>query len=312
VNTRNPKAEGRTKPESRKPKAERAPGSRPAPTRSFFGLRASVFLGYWLLPIGYFRPLPRTSAPLPKPSCRLRASAFVQPSDFGLRISAALFVFLLPHLAFAASTNAAAPEPIPRLRPARGEIPPTFWEQYGAWVILASVVLLGVLGFIVWRMTRPKPAEIVPPDAQARKALGPLRGKPEDGALLSQVSQVLRHYVGAAFGLPPGEMTTAEFCRAVAAHERLGNELSAALADFLRKCDERKFAPPASTVAVSPLPSESPPAASAPQGTRRLDAVAQASRLIELAEARRAQTPPVQQPAPAPHGPQAYRGASKS
>jgi hypothetical protein len=93
-----------------------------------------------------------------------------------------------------------------------------------------------------------------------------LRQKAEDGALLSQVSQILRHYVVAAFNLPPEELTTAEICRAVAGLEKIGPELSAALGEFLRQCDERKFSPP----------TPAPP----------LGAVAEALKLIDQAQAR--------------------------
>jgi hypothetical protein len=108
---------------------------------------------------------------------------------------------------------------------------------------------------------------IVPPDVQARQALEPLRRQPEDGLLLSRVSQVLRHYVAAAFNLPLGELTTAEFCRAIAGHAQIGPDLSAALSDFLRLCDQDKFSPPA------PVPP--------------LNAVAQALKLIDETQARR-------------------------
>jgi len=182
--------------------------------------------------------------------------------------------------------GAATPDDIPRLRPPRGEIAPTFGEQYGLWVIITAVLLLGLLCAAVWWLRRPRPAVMVPPEAQARQALEPLRAQPEDGVLLSRVSQILRRYVGAAFGLPPGEMTTADFCRALAGHERLGAELSATVGDFLRSCDERKFAPPAARPA--------------------LGAVDQGLKLIELAEARRAH---LRQAEAQP--PRAYRGASK-
>jgi hypothetical protein len=191
-----------------------------------------------------------------------------------------------------AATNPPAGDGIPPLRPPRPEIPPTFWEQHGAWVILAGVLLLGVIAAGIWWLTRPKPAVVVPPAVQARQGLEPLRQKPEDGALLSQVSQVLRRYVSAAFGLPPGEMTTADFCRAIAGQGRIGPDLSAPLGDFLRKCDERKFAPSA------PAPA--------------LGAADQALKLVELAEARRAQLQPAEDAPAASQGPRAYRGASKA
>jgi hypothetical protein len=144
---------------------------------------------------------------------------------------------------------------------------PAFWEQYGLWVAIAGVLLLMLVCGIAWLLTRPKPPVVVPPEVQARQALEPLRQQPEDGALLSRVSQILRHYVTAAFDLPPGELTTAEFCAMIATHSPIGPELSAAISEFLRQCDQRKFSP--STPA--------PP----------LSAVAQALKLIDQAQTRR-------------------------
>ena len=115
---------------------------------------------------------------------------------------------------------------------------------------MAGMVLLGVIGATVWWMRRNRPAVAVPPEVLARQALEPLRQQAEDGAVLSRISQVLRRYVSAAFGLPAGEMTTAEFSRAIAGQGRLGTDLAARLGDFLRKCDERKFAPSVPTPAL--------------------------------------------------------------
>jgi hypothetical protein len=311
MTARNPKAEGRRKSEYRRPKAESTIRAHHTRTRSPFGFRAS---------------------------------AFFRLSDFCLRTSLHILFLVAAHKSLAAATNAPAEELIPRLRPPRGEMPPTFWEQNGVWIIVACVVLLVLIALGVWWLTRPRPAVVVPPDVQARKALEPLRGKAEDGAVLSQVSQILRHYVSAAFALPPGEMTTADFCRAIADQGRLGTELSAALGDFLRRCDERKFAPPgdvaagilpaveggilppgalpesSNAVAMSPPlpPGRMPgatagkmPAATAQGSAAGLGAVARAFQFIELSEARRAQLPPVEEVRSAAQTPRAYRGASK-
>jgi hypothetical protein len=87
-------------------------------------------------------------------------------------------------------------------------------------------------------------------------------------------------------------MTTADFCRAIGGHERLGAELSATLGDFLRGCDERKFAPPA------PMPA--------------LGAAAQALKIIELAEVRRAQLRQADEAEAARPPARAYRGRAKA
>ena len=149
---------------------------------------------------------------------------------------------------------------MPNWRPPSG-------SNYGAWVVILGLLLLALVCGVVWLLTRPKPPVVVPPEVQARQALEPLRHQPEDGALLSRVSQILRHYVAAAFDLPTGELTTMEFCRAIDGHAQIGPDLSAALSTFLRLCDQAKFSPPASV----------PP----------LSAVAQALKLIDQAQRRR-------------------------
>jgi hypothetical protein len=114
---------------------------------------------------------------------------------------------------------------------------------------------------------------------QAREALENLRQQPEDGAMLSRVSQVVRNYFIAVFQLVPGELTTTEFSREISCSEKVGVELSTAAANFLRDCDDRKF--PAATALA------------------KLDAANQALKLIERAEQRRAQLhQPAENPAP--------------
>ena len=118
-----------------------------------------------------------------------------------------------------------------------------------------------------WFIRRPRQPAIVPPEVQARDALKALSGNAEDGALLSKVSQILRKYITDGFALPPGEVTTTEFCRMIAEQERIGSELAGPLCDFLRRCDERKFAPLDSGPSLQALP--------------------EALHFIDLAEARR-------------------------
>ena len=211
---------------------------------------------------------------------RPRASGCGPSSAFFILSSALTLWLRAAQSSFAAATNAPSPDEIPALRPPHAEMPPAFWEQHGLWVILVGVLLLALVGAAAWFLLRPKPLAVVPPEIQARQALEPLRPQPEDGPLLSRVSQVLRHYVAAAFDLPPEELTTAEFCRAMASHAPIGAELAAALGEFFRQCDQRKFAPPA----------PAPP----------LGAVAQALRLIDQAQSRLAA---LAQPGPPPAAP---------
>jgi hypothetical protein len=124
-------------------------------------------------------------------------------------------------------------------------------------------------GAAAWWLLRPKLLEADPVDVVALRELEALKTEPETGATLSRTSQVLRHYISAALGLPAGELTTKEVCKALATNERMGPELSGALAEFLRRNDERKF----SSDGAGPA----------------LGAVAQAMTLITRTEAHRVQ-----------------------
>jgi len=174
-----------------------------------------------------------------------------------------------------AAEDLAESNSLPALRPPRPELPASFWEQYGAWTIVGGIlVTLAVVGLVLYAL-RPRPVAIEPPQVAARRALEDLRGRPEDGNLLSRVSQVLRHYIAAVFSLPPGEMTTAEFKSTIAGTEEIGPELTQRLGDFLRECDERKFAP--APQVPPPLPEKREPGV-----------VPKALELIGLAEGRKA------------------------
>lgn len=168
-----------------------------------------------------------------------------------------------------AATNPLDLDAIPPLHPARAEIPPTFREQYGLWVVVGSIAVLALICGIAWLLSRSKPPIVVPPALRARQALEQLQQRPEDGVVLSWVSQILRHYVNSAFGLPPEQVTTTEFCDLIAINQNLGPGLATDIAQFLRTCDERKFA--------------------APKSESSLGAAAQALKLIDRAEARLAE-----------------------
>ncbi len=192
-------------------------------------------------------------------------SNLLRISNFEFRILTLAFFFLAVS-SFAATNISSGDDDHAKLRPPREEIPPTFWERNNIWIIAGSLVFLALLGIIVWIVTRPKPPIIVPPEIRAKQALDSLLSKPEDGLVLSQVSQILRHYIAEAFALPPGELTTAEFCRLMASHKGIDLELGCAISEFLRRCDERKFTP-----APPPAP---------------ITAAATALKLVETAQAR--------------------------
>ena len=131
----------------------------------------------------------------------------------------------------------------PALVPAYGEIRPTFLEQHGTLVIIGSFALIVLAALVLWKMLQPKPPVVLPPEVLARGALTKLLRQPEDGKLLSEVSQILRRYLGSAFQMPGAELTTAEFCSGLARNDKIDLQLGESVSSFLRECDMRKFSP---------------------------------------------------------------------
>lgn len=154
-------------------------------------------------------------------------------------------ILFLPFAAIAEDTNV-----LPPLSPPYDQIPPTFLEQHGAIILIGGFICLELVAIVLWQILKAKPQPVLPPDVIARKALAGLQRRPEDGKTLSEISQVLRRYIAAAFGFPAGELTTTEFSAALAGNEKIGADLAQSISNFLCECDERKFS---STNAGPPL-----------------------------------------------------------
>ena len=166
-------------------------------------------------------------------------TGFFRALACGSRVPLTLLSLASPWRLLAQTRNDPTPTP-PALVPPYGELPPTFWEAHAIAVAigLGTLVLAMLLG---WLLCRSRPQKMMSPETQARLALEALRPLPEDGAVLSQVSQIIRRYFSAAFQLAPGEFTTAEFSRSIAEQPHFSAELAAAVIGFLRRCDAQKF-----------------------------------------------------------------------
>jgi len=187
----------------------------------------------------------------------------------GLWLACLLAVAMgLPFYAGAAGPGSG--DAIPALRPPHAEIGLSFWEQYGWVLLVVGLIIVASAVTLTWLLTRPAPPVIMPPEEEARRALTALPPNAMDGATLSRVSQILRHYVRRAFELPLEELTTTEFCRLLADNQEIGPELALLLGGFFRVNDFQKFASLAPTV------------------LEKINPVAQALMLIEKCEARRA------------------------
>ncbi len=171
---------------------------------------------------------------------RRRLARFLLIGRWAFNVQCSMFPLMIIFLAVALPLHGQSND-LPLLSPPYGDLPPTLWEQHGTFFVFAGLgaIVLVVLGLCL--MFRPRPKIIIPSNVQARGALNNLRQQPEDGVVLSRVSQVVRHYFSDVFQLSPGELTTTEFCREISGNEKIGSELSTATANFLRDCDDRKF-----------------------------------------------------------------------
>jgi hypothetical protein len=163
---------------------------------------------------------------------------------------------------------ALAADPEVKLLPPHGELPPTFWQQHGALVVLGALLVLGVVAVALWLLFRPKPVVEMAPAVEARQDLEPLRDISEDAAVLGSVSRIVRRYFVRACALSASEPTTSELVLALSNRSDVQPDISSRVGELLRQCDERKFS---TTTAAQPL-----------------SAVARAFELIALAEAQRA------------------------
>jgi hypothetical protein len=162
-----------------------------------------------------------------------------------------------------------AADPEVKLLPPHGELPPTFWEQHGALVVIGALLVLGLVIVALWLWLRPKPALQLAPAVEARQGLEPLRLVPEDVAVLGSVSRIIRRYFVRTCELSAGEPTTTELMRALSNRSDVHIDISKHVGELLRQCDERKFS---STTTGQPL-----------------SAVTRAFELIAQVEAARAQ-----------------------
>ena len=147
-------------------------------------------------------------------------------------------LFLLPFSAGAAETNE-----LTKLVPPYPEMPPSFWAQHKVAILVGGFVFILAQSLLLWKLLMRLQPAVEPPENLARAALNQLPDEPEDGKLLSEVSQILRRYIGAAFQLRGEELTTSEFAAQISGDEKIGAALAGNIVNFLRACDARKFAP---------------------------------------------------------------------
>lgn len=111
------------------------------------------------------------------------------------------------------------------------------------WAVLLGVLALAAIAFWLWKRRQPKVVTPVvaplTPYEIAMQALQRLREEnPAVEAFYTRLSDIVRQYIEARFGLRAPERTTEEFL----AEAALSPEYMALLGAFLSECDLVKFA----------------------------------------------------------------------
>lgn len=165
------------------------------------------------------------------------------PSEHRTQVSRAFAV--TPILAQMAPPAAAPPPP-----EIRDIAPPIDVFPYPPWMValaaLVALALIGVAVWFAWRWWRTRPQPPPPsPRSIALRELGRLRNRVQEldpHAFSFGVSDVLRTYIGAQYGLRAREQTSPEFLAAISAAPRFSDGDRTLLARFLERADMIKFA----------------------------------------------------------------------
>jgi hypothetical protein len=128
--------------------------------------------------------------------------------------------------------------------------PPIDVFPYPAWMVaVAVVIVLAVLGLIAWWIVRRIKAQPAPPPPTPREiALKELWkaekhvGNTEPYAFSILVSDILRRYVSAQYGLHATQQTSPEVLAAISGSAKFSDNERTLLGVFLEKCDLIKFA----------------------------------------------------------------------
>lgn len=157
---------------------------------------------------------------------------------------------------------ASTPTPLPEIRDIA---PPIDVFPYPLWMVIAAaiatlvVIGAGVWWFARWRKRRPAAAPPTP-RAAALRDLDALRDQVElldPYAFSIAVSDVLRRFVTAQFGLPATQQTSPEFLASISGATRFTDAGRELLGGFLERCDLIKFAHVTATAADSSMLLES-------------------------------------------------------
>lgn len=118
------------------------------------------------------------------------------------------------------------------------------------WAVVAAVLLVILIGGVIWWLLRKKTVPLTPRES-ALAELTKLRTSVMEGSdhdFGVGVSDVLRRFLGEAFGLAAPRQTTEEFLISLQGSLRFVESEQQSLADFLQHADYLKYAQGVATV----------------------------------------------------------------
>lgn len=134
------------------------------------------------------------------------------------------------------------------IRPIRGPVEPTYWEE-NKWelslYLVFGVLLLAILSWVLWKI-RSKSKVTSPAMAfdEECKAIRILAQRGESEEIPPRLSRILRDYLGAKTGIRLGDKTREEFLTWVERGDipAISSDLLPELQEFMATLDQAKFA----------------------------------------------------------------------
>ena len=123
--------------------------------------------------------------------------------------------------------------------------PISFFPYTPLQILIASIVLLLIIGGVLWVIKRSKQRLPLTPREAALQALTEIKNKLMEGSdheFGILVSDLLRNYLGTVFGLAAPRQTTEEFLDSLRDNSRFTSEEQESLKSFLEQSDFLKFA----------------------------------------------------------------------
>ncbi len=150
-----------------------------------------------------------------------------------------------PGISFGPGAGGAPAIGAPTPAPIHDIVGPLPFFATSLWVIAATVAAVALVGVLLWWFLLRRKPVVLTPREKALLELGKLRGRLSEGDdhdFGVGVSDVLRRFLGEAFGLAAPRQTTEEFLLSLRGSLRFVPEEQEAMAEFLHRADYLKYA----------------------------------------------------------------------